>query len=149
MAVAALVALGGWIAWSRGAEPEPHPLAWRDVTRSLGPVELTRPAGATFESFDDLSAYLRAAMPGRVPRPLPVDFERNEVILIASGARSSTGYALHVLSVTERSDRVIVTVREETPTLSDPVRAQVTYPHRLIELRRPGKPVSVHWQGRP
>jgi PrcB C-terminal len=130
-------------------EPAPHPLAWRDLTGALGPVQLTRPAGATFVNADDLSAYLRAAMPGRVPHVPPVDFERAEVVLIASGTRSSTGYALHVLSVTERSDRVIVAVREETPTPSDPVRAELTYPHRLIELRRPGKPVSVHWQGRP
>jgi hypothetical protein len=145
----ALAALGGWIAWSRATEPAPHPLAWRDLTGSLGPVELTRPAGATFEKLSGLNAYLRIAMPGRVPKTPPVDFEHNEVVLIASGARSSTGYALHVLSVTEHGDRVIVAVREDTPSLNDPVRAHVTYPHRLIALRRPNKPVSVRWQGRP
>jgi hypothetical protein len=149
VAIAALAATAGWVAWSRATGPAPNPLAWRDVTSALGPVELTRPAGATFESPSDLGAYLRVAMPGLIPRTPPVDFKRDEVVLIASGARSSTGYALRVLSVTERGDRVIVAVREETPSLSDPVRAEVTYPHRLIELTRPGKPVSVHWEGRP
>ena len=119
------------------------------MTSTLGPAELTRPAGATFENPSDLSAYLRVAMPGSIPKAPAVDFVHDQVVLIASGARSSTGYALRVLSVTERGDRVIVAVREETPSLSDTVRAELTYPHRLIELRRPGKPVSVHWEGRP
>jgi hypothetical protein len=71
------------------------------------------------------------------------------VVLIASGARSSTGYALRVLSVTEHGDRVVVDIREETPTLDEPVTARLTYPTRLIALRRPGKRVVVHWEGRP
>jgi hypothetical protein len=119
------------------------------VTRELGPIELTRPAGVTFERQSQVGAYLRDAAPGIVPPVLPVDWTRNEVVLIASGARSSTGYALRVLSVTDRGDRVVVDVRERTPTLATPVKAMLTYPHRLIQLRRPGKRVVVHFEGRP
>jgi PrcB C-terminal len=119
------------------------------VTKELGPVELTRPAGVTFERQSQLGAYLRGAIPGIVPPVVPVDWEKNEVVLIASGARSSTGYALRVLSVTDRGDRVVVDVRERTPTLKTPVRAMLTYPHLMILLRRPGKPVVVHFEGRP
>jgi hypothetical protein len=112
-------------------------------------VELTRAAGATFESPGDLAAYLRTAAPGTTPPAPKIDWARDEAVLIASGARSSTGYALHVLSVTDHGGRVVVAVREETPTLNEPVTARLTYPRRLIVLRRPGKRVSVRWQGRP
>jgi hypothetical protein len=124
-------------------------VAWRDATAQLRGIELTRPAGVTFLKPGDLAAYLRQAVPGRIPPAPRIDWAKDEVVLIASGARSSTGYALHVLSVTDRGGRVVVDVREETPTLSTPVTARLTYPHRLLVLRRPGKPVTVHWEGRP
>jgi hypothetical protein len=116
------------------------------VTGELGNAQFPRPAGATFESAADLDAYLRVEMPGRIPHPPKIDFTRDEVVLIASGARSSTGYALQVLSVTERGGSVVVAVHEQRPTLGDRVTATVTYPHRLIVFRRPGKPVTVKWK---
>jgi hypothetical protein len=128
---------------------KPKALAWRDVTPQLGRAQLTRPAGATFEKQSDLDAYLRQAVPGRVPPALGIDWSRDEVVLIASGARSSTGYALRVRSIKDHGDRVVVDVREEAPTLDEPVTARLTYPHRLIALRRPGKRVVVHFEGRP
>jgi len=77
----------------------------------------------------------------------PVDFSKRQLLLVASGPRSSTGYAVEVLSVTERDDKITVKVQEKTPTLSDRVEPVVTYPYRLLSLPA-GKTVSVDWAGR-
>ena len=62
----------------------------------------------------------------------PVDFSSRQLLLVSPGPRSSTGYSVRILSVTERDDAITVKVRERTPTLADHVEARVTYPYRLL-----------------
>jgi hypothetical protein len=126
-----------------------RPLAWRDLTGQMGPAELPRPAGRVFGSAQELRHFLIAAMPGRAPELPRIDFRRREAVLLATGPRSSTGYAVEVESVSEERGRVVVQVRERTPSLGDPVAARVTYPYRLITLPRRDKPVEIIWKGRP
>jgi hypothetical protein len=71
------------------------------------------------------------------------------VYLVAAGPRSSSGYALEIVRVEEESGRIVVVIRERTPSLGDPVQARVTYPFRLIALPRSDKPVKLKWLGRP
>jgi hypothetical protein len=71
------------------------------------------------------------------------------VYLVAAGPRSSSGYALEIVRVEEESGRIVVVIRERTPSLGDPVQARVTYPFRLIALPRGDKPVKLKWLGRP
>jgi hypothetical protein len=82
-----------------------------------------------------------------VPRPARVDFARDALLLISPGPRSSTGYGVRVLSVSERRRSILVRVRETTPRLGQSVRARVTYPYRLIEIPRTGKSVAIDWEG--
>ena len=126
-----------------------RPLAWQDVSAQLGPAEFPRPAGRVFGSAAELRRFLIAAMPGRTPDSPPIDFRRREAVLIATGPRSSTGYAVEVGSVREQRGRIVVHARERTPSLGDPVAARVTYPYRLITLPRRDKPVEIIWEGRP
>jgi hypothetical protein len=77
----------------------------------------------------------------------PVDFSSKQLLLVAPGPRSSTGYSVKVLSVTENDDGITVKVREKTPRLADHVEAFVTYPYRLLSLPA-GKAVYVDWAGR-
>jgi hypothetical protein len=77
----------------------------------------------------------------------PVDFSTQQLLLVSPGPRSSTGYSVQVLSVTERDDTITVKVRERAPSLADHVEAQVTYPYRLLSLPA-GKAVFVDWLGR-
>jgi protease stability complex PrcB-like protein len=81
------------------------------------------------------------------PRHVGVDFARRELVLVSPGPRSSTGYGVRVLAVVERRRSILVRVRETTPSLGQPVQARVTYPYRLISIRRVGKPVRIDWQG--
>jgi PrcB C-terminal len=145
-----VLAAAGWLAyaqwWGNGGA---HQIAWRDLTPRLGQVEFTRKVTAVYRSRAAFERLLEATMPGRAPQPPPLDWSRDQVVLIALGPRSSTGYSLRILRVVERRRRIDVYARERTPELGEPVTARVTYPYRALAIRRSTKPVSVKLQGRP
>ena len=124
-------------------------LPYDDLSGRVAPAEFPRQTRQLFHSRRELVDYLEHAMPGRRLHVPPIDFDRSEAILIAAGPRSSTGYVLRILRVQEQGRRVVVTVRERTPNLGDPVRARVTYPFRLITVRRGHTSLRVKWLGRP
>jgi PrcB C-terminal len=86
--------------------------------------------------------------PGRKLTVPPIDFADREAFLVAVGPRSSTGYALRIVRVHQIGGHVDVVVREQTPSLGEPVRARVTYPFRLLVLDS-DKPVHLKMMGRP
>jgi hypothetical protein len=145
-----VLAAAGWLVyahwWGHGGR---HALAWRDLNRGLGRVEFTRKVTAVYRSRQAFQHLLDRTMPGRAPRVPPLDFTRNEVVVLSLGPRSSTGYSLQVLRVVERRRELDVVVRERTPSLGEPVTARVTYPYRALAIRRTGKPVYVKLEGRP
>lgn len=138
--------LAGWQAWSRSGDRE---LAWRDLTEQVGPWQFTHATGRVYRRREALERYLANAWPGRRPRLPAIDFGREEAVLAAVGPRSSGGYVLQVLRVTEQRGRVEVVLRERAPALASPVRPDVTYPYRLIVFRRTDKDVTVRYEGRP
>jgi hypothetical protein len=145
-----VVLAAGWLAYSHWwAEGDEHPVAWRDLTPQLGKVEFTRKVTAVYRSRAAFARLLEATMPGRAPKPPPIDWNRDEVVVIALGPRSSTGYSLQIQRVIERRSGVDVYARERTPSLGEPVTARVTYPYRALVMRRNDKGISVKLQGRP
>jgi PrcB C-terminal len=139
-----------WLLYDRVYERgEAHPLAWQDLTATLGTVEFPRPTGRVYRSRVELQDYLDAVMPGRAPKAPPIDFRHREALLVAAGPRSSTGYELRIERVTEERGRIVVELRERTPSLGEPVAARLAYPYRLITFARNDKSVSLDWQGRP
>ena len=119
------------------------------MSAQLRPAEFTRQIRQIFKSRSDLLDYLEHAMPGRRIHLPPIDFSRREAVLVAAGPRSSTGYQLRVLGVRESNGRLVVTVRERTPSLGDRVTAKVTYPFRLLSVPRSGLSLRLKWLGRP
>ena len=69
---------------------------------------------------------------------------KEERVLITPGPRSSTGYSLEVERAEVERGRVYIVVREMT----EPGRAEITYPYRLLVFPKIDKPVHVHWEGR-
>jgi PrcB C-terminal len=139
--VAAFVlALVTYAAWPEG---EGQPVAWRDLSAATGPLTISGETKRIFRDERALRRYLGGAG-GRVPE---VDFDRNQVLLVSPGPRSSTGYALEIQSVREHGDKVTVTVHERTPTVGEHVEPRVTFPYRLLSLPA-GKDVYVDWPGR-
>ncbi len=118
-----------------------HPVAWRDVSGRVGPVltsDVTRRLFRTQEQFHEFFGSGAQA---------PVDLSTHQLLLVSPGPRSSTGYSVRILSVTERDDAITVKVRERTPTLADHVEPRVTYPYRLLSLPA-DEAVYVDWAGR-
>jgi hypothetical protein len=132
-----------------GCGSEPRPVAYTDLTRTVGALEFTRITRDLFRSRRDLVEVLERHNPGRNIRLPAIDFSRQTAYLVAAGPRSSTGYELRVVSVEDEGDHVVVVVHEDTPALGDPVEARVTYPFRLIALPRTDEPVKLKWPGRP
>ena len=101
-----------------------------------------------FDTRAELASWLRDAEPGREPAIPPIDFERSDAVLLSTGPRSSTGYAIEVEGVREDRGRIVVRVRERTPSLGDPVTARLESPVALLVLPERDKPLSVEWIGR-
>jgi PrcB C-terminal len=150
--LAALAALalvvGGWLAYDDlWREGDSRPLAYRDLTAQLH-VQPTFSFVRRFTSGEQLADYVRRTAVGPAPSPR-VDFDRDEALLVSAGPRSSTGYTLRVARAAEERGRIVVTVREDAPTLRNPGRPQLTYPYLLLVFERTRKPVYVRWVGRP
>jgi hypothetical protein len=126
-----------------------HPVDYTDLTKDAGPLEFTHITVKLFDNRRDLVEVLERNNPGRRLRLPPIDFARQEVFLVAAGPRSSTDYDLRIVSVRDEGGHVLVVVREQTPSLGDPVTARVTYPFRLLALPRSDEPVKLKWLGRP
>jgi len=118
-----------------------HPVAWRDVSARVAPVTTADLTRRLFRTPAQFAEYFGSET------QTPVDFSARQLLLVSPGPRSSTGYSVHIVSVTERGDEITVEVRERTPTLADHVEARVTYPYRLLSLPA-RKAVSVNWIGR-
>ena len=124
-------------------------MPFTDVTCQLRGFEPPRLTRVLLKSQAELESYFRHESPATVTRLPHVDWSQREVIVIAAGPRSSTGYVLRVLGVRETPHTITVTVHEATPRLGEPVRAGVTYPYRVITIPRIPKKLFVHWPGRP
>jgi len=125
-----------------------RPVAWQDLSAQVLPGEWMKPTISIARDQGKLAKVFRLATSGRHPRPPRIDFARREAVLVAAGPRSSTGYSLHVASVTERDNSVDVVVREHTPSLHDRVVARLTYPLLLITIPKSQKHVHVRYAGR-
>jgi hypothetical protein len=145
-----VLAAAGWLVyaqwWGQGGE---HTRAWRDLNPQLGRVEFTRKVTGVYRSQRALQRLLDATMPGRAPTAPRIDFARDQVVVVSLGPRSSSGYSLRVVRLVERRRGIYLTLREQTPSLGEPVDPHVTYPYRALATRRSSKPVYVKLEGRP
>jgi hypothetical protein len=142
-----LAAALGWIAWQQlWAHGSDTRLAWIDLTSRT----LAQPAHAGLRVFRAREPLVRElGTGGRSATVPPIDFGRRTAILVSSGPRSSTAFELVLVTVVEERRRIVVTVRERTPSLADPGTATLTFPFRLITIERSRKPVTLDWEGRP
>jgi hypothetical protein len=144
--VTAVVAVAGaLLAVSLLPEGKGRPVAWRDLTMQVGPLTIADRERRLFRDREELDRYLAQAK-ARSAAP-EIDFSRRQLLLVSPGPRSSTGYEVEVLSMSERGGEITVRVREQTPGLQDRVEARVTHPYRLLSLPA-GPDVAVDWIGR-
>lgn len=78
--------------------------------------------------------------------PLPeIDFEKNEVYLVAMGEQNSGGYKINVESVTETKKEVVVTIVSTKPGKDCMTTSVITYPYQLFLIPKPNKSVRFNW----
>ena len=123
-------------------ESKSRPVEWHAF--SLGPLQITYQQRRLFRDERQLESYLARTGAKRVPK---IDFSSRQLLLLSTGARSSSGYGIDVLGATEKEGEITVKVRERSPGIADHVDPHVTYPYRLISLPA-GKDVFVDWTGR-
>jgi hypothetical protein len=144
--LAALWVGGGaaWRAWEHGGG---RPVRWRDLSSALQAPLLPRPTVIRIDDSAQLAGRLRTAEPGRepsVPRLRP----NEDAILLSTGPRSSTAYAIEVLGLREERGRLVVRARERAPTLARPGTARLVSPVVLLAVPEIDKPLAVEWDGR-
>jgi hypothetical protein len=125
-----------------------HAVPWTDVTAKIGSARWARATTSIIRDREKLANLLEVATLPPHPSPPAIDFTRRQAVLIAVGPRSSTGFSLHVESVTERGGRIDVVVRERTPTAVTHVVPELTFPFRLITIPANRKHVHVRYAGR-
>jgi hypothetical protein len=122
--------------------PKSHAVRWQDLR--VGSLTFSFSERRLFRDPAQLRGFLHSAGAKRTPA---VDFTSRQLLFLSPGPRSSNGYSVDVLGVTERNGKITVKVRERTPGLRDHVDPIVTYPYRLISLPA-GDDVYVDWIGR-
>ena len=139
-------AIAAYLATSGGGTR--RAVAWHDISGRVEPAQWARPTISVIRDRHKLEGLFRVATFGRHPTPPQIDFSRREAVLVTTGPRSSTGYALRVESVTEKSGTIDVVVRERTPALGQRVTPRLTYPLLMITLAKSTKHVHVRYAGR-
>jgi hypothetical protein len=146
-AVAGAIAAG--VVWTQVVQDGSKRVAWRDETARMGAVLWPKSVTRSFWKQSQLDRYVARTFPAGAPRVPRFDFGRWRLVLVAAGPRSSTGYGVRIVHITERRSTIDVLAREVTPSLGQRVAARVTSPYRLITIPATDKRVYVQWQGRP
>jgi hypothetical protein len=83
-----------------------------------------------------------------LPRPpLPaVNFRRENIVIVASGAQPTGGYAVTIEAIEQDSAGIEVVVREDRPAPGCPVSAATTQPLDLVRL--PASDQAVRFRNR-
>jgi hypothetical protein len=144
-----VLAIAGGVVWTQVAENGSKQLAWDDVTAEMGPVLWPKSVSRSFWRRRQVVRYLARTFPAGPPNVPPFDFARRRLILVAAGPRSSTGYGVQIVRITERRSTIDVLAREVTPSLGSRAAPELTSPYRLIAIPATSKRVYVQWQGRP
>ena len=151
--VAALLIAAGLITagvvWTQLVQAGSKQLAWNDVTARMGPVLWPKSVTRSFWKRRQVVRYLARTFPEGPPKVPPFDFAHRRLILVVAGPRSSTGYGVRIVRITERRSTIDVLAREITPSLAERTAPQLTSPYRLITIPATSKRVYVQWQGRP
>jgi len=148
--VAVLAAVGVGVLWTQVIQNDGSKrLAWTDVTDQMGTVLWPKSVTRSFTRKRQVIHYFARTFPHHAPAVPKIDFLRRKLVLVAAGPRSSTGYGVKIVSVTERRSDIRVVARETTPLLDSHVTVKLTSPYRLFTIPSTWKRVYVQWQGRP
>ena len=137
------------VVWTQVVQGGDKHVAWRDETARIGPVLWPKSVTRSFWKRRQVTHYLARTFPEGAPKMPAFDFAHRRLVLVAAGPRSSTGYGVRIVRITEKRSTIDVLAKEVTPTLDNRVAPRATSPYRLITIPATDKRVYVQWQGRP
>ncbi|MDF1673226.1 MAG: protease complex subunit PrcB family protein [Vicingaceae bacterium] len=70
-----------------------------------------------------------------------VDFEKNIILLVALGEKTSGGYTIKVDNVIETKDNTVVNVLYTSPGKGCMTTESITYPFQIIQIEKPNKAI--------
>jgi hypothetical protein len=145
----AVLALAVGVTWTQVVQGGSKRIAWDDVTAQMPSVLWPKSVTRSFWKRRQVVRYLARTFPGSPPKVPPFDFAHRRLILVAAGPRSSTGYGVDIVRITERRSTIDVLARETAPGLGNRRSPRLTSPYRLIAIPATSKRVYVQWRGRP
>lgn len=72
----------------------------------------------------------------------PNDINTSNFILLNMGEKTTGGYSIEVVNVEELSDKIIVTVKENTPKSGENVTDAITNPYTVVKINSK-KPIEI------
>jgi hypothetical protein len=144
-----VLAIAGGVVWTQVIEDGSKRVGWEDVTAQMPGALWPKAVSRSFWKEEQLVRFLDRTFPEGAPKAARFDFARDRLVLVSAGPRSSTGYGVRIVRITERRSTIDVLAKETTPTIGRPGVARLTSPYRLITIPATSKRVYVQWQGRP
>ena len=142
-------ALVGWSGYDRLVRTTGgDPLAWRDVSAEVGSFAPERAAAKSFVTPTHVLRALHRLDPQHAHALPRIAWGREQLLVVALGPRSATGYDLRVLRVVDQRSRVLVVLQEQAPRLGRPATAKLVSPYRVIAIPNRHKPVHTTWLDR-
>ncbi len=71
-----------------------------------------------------------------------IDFEKNVILLVALGQKTSGGHTIKVNSVVETKDNTVVNILETSPGKDCMTTEAITYPYQIVQIEKPNKNVQ-------
>jgi hypothetical protein len=70
------------------------------------------------------------------PELPPVDFEREMVVALMGGTKTSGGYSVEITSIRKEGDRLVVSFGETGPPPDSVTTSVITYPFHIVKTAR-------------
>ena len=94
------------VVWTQVVQDGDKRLAWRDETARVGPVLWPKSVTRSFWKSRQVTRYLARTFPEGSPRVPAFDFAHRRLVLVAAGPRSSTGYGVRIVRITEKRSSI-------------------------------------------
>ncbi len=120
-------------------------VSYRDITSELPDMRYEKADNFVLRSEAKLLEHIEAHSDSLFStKSVPdIDFNKDMVVVIAVGPRSSAGYRLKPVSVHAEGDKTMIRAKELTPPPDSIAAEVITYPHLALVVPKRTGPVEV------
>ena len=124
-------------------------VSYKDITSKLPDLRYEKAANFVLRSEAKFLEHIEAHSDSRFStNSAPeIDFNKDMVVVIAVGPRSSAGYRLKPVSVRAEGDKTMIRAKERTPPPDSIAAAVITYPRLALVVPNRKGPVEVKVTG--